>query len=71
MKLDGPQIKKFVQYIAVKFLIFFFIRKGMVMSGITSELVSILLHCLWRKDKVFGWYAKINEQLINTEDPNV
>ena len=36
-KLDGTQIKKFVQLIAVNFsIILVFIRKGMVRSGIND-----------------------------------
>ena len=36
--------------------------------------VKIKMHCLWRKDMSLsgiGWYAKVNELMIISEDPKV
>ena len=56
-KLDGTQIV----HIAVTFFIFF-IRKGMVMSGINDVRTSVRFAALIvEKRRVVGWYAKINE----------
>ena len=45
----------------MKFLIFF-IRKGMVMSGITYVRTGVKFVALFvEKRRVIGWYTKINE----------
>ena len=62
MKLDGTQIKKFVQYSVDSSEVFNLFFKGLVMSGITYVRTSVKFLALFvEKRRVIGWYAKINE----------